>query len=215
MGKWEEDFEWSARAFKQMIWPEIKEHLGGGELMSVEQIQDSPFARLFDILAGFDAVQTTPDGRVRGISSRIQRRPDHAVIRSEDKYWHPYNTFTLRKSRESGAETEIEKRIRAINGESLYPAITVQSYLETKEGPWLTIGVIETRLLFDFIADSANARNLRIEQVTRDGAARFVVVPWWALGSDRMKVFRNPEIYPPKIEITRDPVLNQQQLSLF
>lgn len=198
------DLGWSAKAFTEQIWPQIRDYLGGGELLSVEEIQSSPFAKMFDILAGFDAIQVTPDGRVRGISSRVQQPPRNFMLRPPNRCWHPYNTFTIRESRASGATTEMEKRTRAIQDGSLYPAITVQGYVQdAAAGPWLTIGVSETRHLFEFIEDSANIHKWHKDEVTRNGAAKFIVIPWIQLGADRVRVFRNPEFYPPPDESTQ------------
>jgi|SRR5262245_34891395 len=211
MSNWRPDAQWSADAFEEIIWPEIKDHIGGGRLLSLED-GDDLVARYFDIRAGFDAIQECADGRVRGIAQRCQQKPEN--LKRERDY--PYNTFTIRNKRESGMTTENEKRRLALEEDGgLYPAITVQAYLETKTGPWMTIGFAKTRELYKWKDDPANARNIRMGEVTSNGAASFVIVPWWALGSEIVQVIRNPVIYPPKTEVTKDPVLNRQQLDLF
>lgn len=212
MSNWRDDVDWSANAFLNITWPVIQESLGGGELFSLEDIaNDSTLSRMFDIGAGVDAVQVLPNGRgFRSIAQRCQQRPPGTNGR------YPWPSFTIRKWRESGMTTECEKRDAAIAGNYLYPNITVQTYLETKEGPYLQISVAETKDIFDIINDPTKGKSCTEREVTENGRKVKFIAVWWSLfAPEKLTVYRNPDIYPPKVEVTKDPVLNRPQLDLF
>lgn len=118
----------SARDLKQLVWPAIKHFAGGGELFSLEEIADDWFRSHLDLTAGVDALQITDDGKApRLIASRVQWPP---------KGKRRYDTFTARRSRSSGRETETAKRIAAIRDPRsgrVVPAITIQAYVDERE----------------------------------------------------------------------------------
>src|SRR5690606_2476766 len=77
---------WSARAFKDLVWPSFACEFPG-ELMPMESVADSHFAKILDMRAGIDAWLLLPkSGPVRGIASRVQPAPPS----------RPWNTFTVR-----------------------------------------------------------------------------------------------------------------------
>src|SRR5690606_2785567 len=66
---------WSARAFKDLVWPSFADDFPG-ELMPMESVADSHFAKILDMRAGIDAWLLLPEsGPVRGIASRVQPAP--------------------------------------------------------------------------------------------------------------------------------------------
>lgn len=143
---WEKDLKWSARAFSDLVWPLLNEIMPG-DLVHVEAITHSDFARDLDAYAGIDAWHIVGGTGIRGIASRVQ------VCQPPLR---PYNTFTIRRSRESGTKTEYEKRKEAIESDKgwLYPHLTVQSYVtQRKDGQLLSFGVARTR---DVITDIAH-----------------------------------------------------------
>ena len=76
--------------------PIIAELLNGGEIIPVEG-DDNEVCKLLDMTCGTDYLQAYKDkGLVWGVASRIQ------IVRNGMK---PYNTFTVRKARESGVST--------------------------------------------------------------------------------------------------------------
>ena len=138
------DLSDSAFDFQKFVWPKVKDKCGGGELIPMESITAKEIAKDFDILAGVDAWQIQrEDSLIRGIASRVQ--------------WisHPYNSFTIRETRDSGVPTEYEKRQYVIDKPDkgyLFPALTIQAYLkERKKGPLLSVAVCRTSELFRYI----------------------------------------------------------------
>jgi len=164
LDKWQKDLDWSAKAFHDLVWPILQKHIGG-QLIHIEQITEDSFAKNFDQLSGIDAWHIRADKGIRGIASRIQ------VC---DIKFPPYNTFTIRKSRDSGAITEYEKRKKAIESQNgwLYPHLTVQAYISEKTG-----GILRSFAV-------AKTKNI-IEQINtgqyfekRTGNACFLCVAW-------------------------------------
>ena len=68
-----------------------------------------------------------PAGRIRGIASRIQECPPHK---------RSYDTYTIRKARDSGTKTEYAKLKEAIDAADgqLYAQLRVQGYITRFEG---------------------------------------------------------------------------------
>lgn len=88
------------RVTELLVWPALKELLGGGRIEPVEST-DSQLANTLDMQAGIDYLHIDKAGTVRGCASRVQPIPDGQ---------RPYDTFTIRHERETGAETEYSKR---------------------------------------------------------------------------------------------------------
>jgi len=197
---WRGDLDWSSKAFVNIIWPVIQGRIGGGRIVSIEQNGDrrADFAKA-DIDAGVDVVQELPDGQIRYIAVRNQKQNkqlDHPLS---------WDSFTIRKERESGVRTELEKRSNAIKNGCVYPYLWIHSYLETEIGPWAKTGIIQTRDLIEFVNNPENKFKITERQVMRNGAATFLVA-WWRHIGDKVEVVSNPELYPPSpppIEVTR------------
>lgn len=130
----------SASDFVNIVWPDIAsaEGIGGGQIIPVEAVSPDDFASELDILAGVDAWQVVENNKgLRGIASRVQWGGD-------------YRSFTIRYSTPSGAETEFQKRLRAINNPDegyLFPHLTVQAFLNEQGGQILSVAAIPTRHL--------------------------------------------------------------------
>jgi len=141
---WKDDLKWSSKAFQNLVWPHLKNFLNG-RLIFVEQITKSDFARDLDSISGIDAWHIIDDTGIRGIASRVQVCPPPQK---------PFNTFTIRKSRDSGVETEYQKRLRCFNSKEgwLYPVLTVQAYITQKENPsLLSFAIAYTKDIFNKI----------------------------------------------------------------
>lgn len=184
------DLRCSSWAFKNLVWPEIEGWCGYGRLKLVEDTTARGLAKELDTLAGIDAWQLLDNrGFMRGIASRVQRRPE------------PYRSFTIRYRRYGGATTEFEKRLSAIRDRdagALFPALTVQAYVQSWErGPLVAAAVVRTIDMFEhltaqFRAGRARPRyvhergcNNRDEKALRQGCvqgcAEFYPVWWDAL----------------------------------
>lgn len=144
--KVEIDLTWSQQAFIDLVWPCIKDLLGGGQLKSVELYTEKGFAKELDTLAGVDAWQIVNEYGIRPLAQRTQKIKDG---------YRPYNTFSIREKRQSGAITELEKLTRAIITESnrgfLHPAITCQAYVDYGLTRVLSAGLVKTRDLIYFV----------------------------------------------------------------
>lgn len=163
------DMQSSAIAFEKLIWPVVNSWAGGGELLQMENVMDSNFARLLDMKAGIDGWQVHGEG-MRGIASRIQQG---------SKAW---NTFTVRMARDSGAMTEYTKRVIAIEtGKYIYPYLTIQAYVKTWAGPVLSVGLAKTFDIIEFIKNGFHTTN-------RTTNAEFAICPWDEMAKRGFKV---------------------------
>lgn len=142
--------------------------LAGGRLEPVESTTSRRRVdRDFDVLAGIDAWHMLDSrGVMRGIASRVQ--------------WGPRNwrTFTIRKSRPTGTETEFAKRLYALDNLDqgwLLPSLTMQAYLTEprRAGRLLGAAVIHTRDLFGY----ARAHPRR-ERYAGNGGEGFMHYGW-------------------------------------
>jgi hypothetical protein len=161
---WQTDLSRSARAFVQKVWPILKQRIGG-ELIPVETNTSSELFRLLDQRAGIDEWHWGGDKGIRGMASRVQWiKPGYA----------PWNTFTMRKSRDSGAKTEYQKRVEAIQSNEgwMYPALTVQAYIRDNENAeLLSFGLAYTDEIIDYIL-----KGLADDNATTN--ASFYIIPF-------------------------------------
>ena len=159
------DLRRSSEVFRDLVWPECRAHLDGGALMQMEDRPDAELATQLDMKAGIDGWQVHERG-MRGIASRVQ------IVEPPAPAW---NTFTVRRARDSGAVTEYEKRRDAVeSGRWVYPHVTIQAYVETWDGPVVSVGIARTADIVAFIG-------LGLAKTRRTSNASFYVVPWGAL----------------------------------
>jgi hypothetical protein len=88
--------------------------------------------------AGIDALLTGRAEGLYGVAIRIQKTIN-------------YRSFTIRKERETGAITEYEKYLKAVQNGCFAPTITVQAYVDTQNGTVLSGGVALTADIYDYI----------------------------------------------------------------
>ena len=91
--------------FIDIVLPEVNKVLTG-EFIIVENVMNNDIADILDQQSGIDALYVNDTG-IRGVAIRIQ-------------YGQAWDTFTIRKSRESGARTEYLKRKESIEKNSVY-----------------------------------------------------------------------------------------------
>jgi hypothetical protein len=166
------DLERSARVFQRLVWPAVRGYCGGGDLAAIEgAARDRPLAlRLLDELAGIDYITAAAGGGpVYSIAARVQ-----FVDR-------PYDTFTIREARESGARTELGKRMeehRNLYHQPLMPSFTVQAYATDEAVPvLLSAAAIWTAELIGHVRWGEEGRDYRRNATDN---ATFVYVPWSA-----------------------------------
>jgi hypothetical protein len=142
MSDFERDLSKSAAAFKDVVWPSMQA-VFKGELMPIESIKDSSVAKLIDMRSGIDAFHLSENNSIRGMACRVQfLEPGKGF----------FKTFTIRRTRPSGALTEYAKRKNDIESNSgwLYPYLTVQGYVTKGESPSLIAAAItKTEALID------------------------------------------------------------------
>lgn len=157
---WKTDLSRSAKAFEFLVWPVLRQVIGG-KLVHVELIARQDFAKDLDVRAGIDAWHIHDRG-IRGLASRVQA----------GRAW---DTFTVRRSRATGVATEYEKRCYAIQaGEGwIYPHLTIQAYITAWDmGRLLSVGVARTADLMRFIQAHEDTVTVRSAP---DGNTFFVV----------------------------------------
>lgn len=133
----------------------------------VEGKTDDDLAKKLDQLAGIDIFNV--DGDVTyGVASRIQTVRD-------GKAW---DTFTVRKRRDSGAATEYEKRLKALDSNGiLFPRLTYQAYVSANTGGRLiSMAVCLTEELINLCKEGhAGTRHTGARQF---GGAEFFYISW-------------------------------------
>jgi len=120
------DMRLSKSSFERLVWPSIGPHIGGGQSISMELSQDSELRTLFDVSSGIDAWQVSTNGGMYAIASRVQ------------PYGRDWSTFTVRRTRASGAKTEWEKLKDACYSRDgrVFPEWFIQAYT-SKDGTTL------------------------------------------------------------------------------
>ena len=164
MSNFAEDLSDSAFDFLRVVYPKLIElKFIEGEIIPIESNVAERLMRQFDILAGIDIWQLQTGKGIRGIANRIQWC---------QKAW---NTFTIRKLRVSGTETEYEKRKRAMQDEGwLYPYFTIQSYItERRKGDLIALAIAKTEDILYMIEQKYCWENIN----PQDGNT-FICVSW-------------------------------------
>jgi len=133
-----------------------------GEIEIVEGITKDKMALTLDRLAGIDLWYFNTKMGVRGVANRIQ---------FGGKCWA---TFTVRKSRASGAKTECEKRKYAMENGWLYPILTLQGYLDGDRVLGFAIAKTEDIM---WMIDKGHSK-VRKTGKAQVGQAEFYVVTW-------------------------------------
>lgn len=133
-----------------------------GEFVVVEGVTDDKMSLTLDQLAGIDLWYFNTNMGVRGIANRIQ---------FQSKCWA---TFTIRKSRASGAKTEYEKRKYAIEHDWLYPVLTLQGYINRDKVLGFAIAKTEDIL---WMIDNGYTHVQKTGK-SQIGQAEFYVVSW-------------------------------------
>lgn len=141
MGAFRTDFE-TAKSFTHTLLPLLQRNLHANRIISFEELDNESLPRLFDRYAGIDAVSVDCKG-IRGIALRVQ-------------YDIAYDTFTIRTTRSSGAQTELDKRLKAIEKGYLYPYLTCQCYCEKATKRLLSGAVCRTLDLYKYVISHKN-----------------------------------------------------------
>ena len=109
---WAIDLKESSKDFLEIVYPQIKDWFGDGELIPVESVTKSDMAKKLDMYSGIDNWHIVTNEGIRGLSSRVQ-------------YYKDWSTFTVRLGRITGARTQYAKKLHAIEKDYLYPILSV------------------------------------------------------------------------------------------
>lgn len=147
--------------------PIIKRLLNGGEIKSVEG-DDNDICLMLDQTCGTDYfLRYEKTGLVYGIGSRFQSITDTQK---------PWNTFTIRRSRESGAATEFAKRKLAMERNGIYPFLTMHGYYAATTREILSLAIAKTADIWDCI-EKGHCK-IRYTNSYQIGQASFFIVDW-------------------------------------
>lgn len=187
------DLSDSANAFLKLVWPVIKRWFENSEIRPVETITEIEFAKELDQYAGIDAWILNYKKGMRGLASRIQwaNQEEWSQKKINSFVRDPPNSFTIRRSRASGVDTEFAKRLFAIENDWEYPYYTVHAYVSHRsiKGKLLSVACCKTEDLISYIKEGCKGSEWQIKTVKKKGTATFYVVYW--------DTYR--EIYPIKI----------------
>lgn len=117
------------------------------KLLNCEHIKavegvDNEICKILDLSCGIDYLKVEcKNGGPKGIANRVQW-----IEPTED-----YNTFTIRKTRESGAATEFAKRLESIENGSLYPDLTMHTYIDKNMGEIRSLAIARTKDVIKYI----------------------------------------------------------------
>jgi hypothetical protein len=136
----------SAYDFRRVVLPILAWWLPQGRFVSVEDAPNHPAVKAVDTVAGIDGwVISEGSTRLQGIASRVQYGTE------------PYESFTIRARRPSGAVTKLAKRLQALRDRDehyVVPHYTVQAWVERRRtGRALLVLMVRTQDLFAFVVD--------------------------------------------------------------
>ena len=164
--RFEQDATRSIRAFAQFVSPVLQTAFNAKRIEPTENHGDT-LATLLDRLAGIDGAIVDGNNEILLYASRVQ-------------FGKNYKAFSIRFSRPSGAMTEYEKLARAIQRNSVRPAVHVQTFVDDGEH-CADVGIVKTCDLIAFLSKHQNQR--RTSKTGED----FLYAEWRQLPS--VKVF--------------------------
>lgn len=159
-----EDAAKSLWAFDNVVAPALKKIFGAKRIFSTEN-HDSGLEKFLDQETGIDALIVSDDGTTYPAACRIQ-------------FGKCYESFTLRRSRPSGAPTEYDKLNRAKKVGGLMPTYHVQAFIDGANDK-AKVAIAETVDLLKYIDGHASEW-----RKTSDGET-FFVIPWYKM--DKVK----------------------------
>ena len=166
--KWMQDMAKSSAVIKQAL-PILRDMLNDRKLnlMPVEG-KEEEVCKMLDKTCGIDYFVLRSDSETFGVAWRCQ--------------WvepgKEYNSFTVRKSRETGAATEFEKRKNAVKNKSIYPYYVCQAFVNMYTNEIISLGLTTTETELDYIVNPITIKEIRHTGKEQDGQAEFYVLYW-------------------------------------
>ena len=167
----------SSEAFSRYVLPVL---FSPEDRLKFEPVEGAT-GRVSELLdyAGIDWLWRGSNGELTAVSQRTQ------VVR------HPFNTFSVRVSRLSGSDTEMQKTLKALNskGRLLVSFVTMQSYL-SEDNQLLSSGRMKTRDLMEALVSVPPLRRI----INSEDGTQFVAPKWsWLQSLERpVKVWTPP-----------------------
>ena len=163
------------------------ERVLGGRVVQTEGTDETGL--LLDCRAGIDALLLHPDYGVFGIALRIQ-------------YDKNYETFTVRKKRESYHKTEFDKNKLAHMQHGITPKFTVQAYIDRANQKLLGGAVALTEDLILCIENGlCETRHTGRDQI---GQASFYAIDWRTLEKNPIRKMWCELLKPSETIFTKD-----------
>ena len=150
--KWRADAQKSAEDFMTLVLPYAKPLLGDVKVIPIEGAIFNGTPDAFDTLAGVDLWAVDEHG-IFGVASRVQ--PCNK----------PFDTFTIRRSRSSGAPTEYGKRLKAIESGYVYPEWTIQAYVSQDRKQLYSMAAVKTKELILYVMEALEAMKLQHQEI--------------------------------------------------
>lgn len=131
-----ESIQRNAALFESVVWPAMREHVGAGNIYSLE-MRDDEHSRKLDMEAGIDSYIEYMGG-LYPMATRVRRGTC-------------FNDFTIRRSIASGHDTEYQKVQRALERQSMHPRFQCTGYVDSG-GNLRAAAFIETGVLWAMAA---------------------------------------------------------------
>ena len=156
-----EDSQRSRRAFERFVAPVLRQALNAKTILPTEPTAsgyDSDLAAALDMRAGIDGFIDDGENQLYAYASRIQ-------------FGQNYATFTIRRSRPTGARTEFNKLVHARQVQAMMPTFHVQTFVDA-DGQNATVAIVETLELLRYVYKH------RDQWRKTDGGETFYVAPF-------------------------------------
>ena len=197
--RWEQDKHDSTENVLTLVKPKLMILLNLDTFIPIENdTKNDALKSLLDIFEGSDFYGISkPVSGVHlptGISSRVQwMGPAGNPKEDPDAWWQPRRekflrnkgekTFTVRLKRNSDVPTEFLKRSVALENGCAIPIYTLHCYVSGRLayqgiGELLSFAVCRTRTLITMIKNGKEGVDYTTNEVSKNGAASFIVVGW-------------------------------------
>jgi len=166
--QWERDLSDSTRYFKKIVWPEIGDWFGDSPALHPTEGKPGGLSEAFDHIAGVDFWLVDSELGMASIASRVQDGYDR-------------ETFTVRHSRESGVDTEHQKRLRQLGDDYHLPTWTVQAYVDPTLEVLQNAAICRTEDLYNYIDAVVTPGDDAWPLIGSDESEQFYPVTWGEL----------------------------------
>ena len=168
MSKAERDMKVSAGNFETIVWPHISDWFGDEPVLYKTEDHPDTLRTEFDRVSGVDFWAVESGAGMVSIASRVQ---------TYDK-----TTFTIRYSRDSGNDTEYQKRMRQLRSDYELPTYTVQAYVDPVLEVLRNAAACRTDELYEYISSGEPGDDWNL--IGSDESEVFFPVSWAELDTE-------------------------------